>query len=88
MRKVILYIAQSVDGYIADAKGQVAWLKGQVADLELPDTYTSFIQNVDTIIMGKRHIIRSQLNWPKICDLIQSNKVISSPIDQKPRPTS
>lgn len=52
MRKVILYIAQSVDGYIADTKGQVAWLKGQVADLELPDTYTSFIQNVDTIIMG------------------------------------
>lgn len=46
MRKVILYIAQSVDGYIADAKGQVA-------DLELPDTYTSFIQNVDTIIMGR-----------------------------------
>lgn len=88
MRKVILYIAQSVDGYIADAKGQVAWLKGQVADLELPDTYTSFIQNVDTIIMGQKtyHQITTELAkdmWP-----YQSNKVISSPIDQKPKPTS
>lgn len=69
MRKVILYIAQSVDGYIADAKGQVAWLKGQVADLELPDTYTSFIQNVDTIIMGQKtyHQITTELAkdmWP------------------------
>ena len=29
MRKVILYIAMSLDGYIADRKGNVDWLAGQ-----------------------------------------------------------
>ena len=29
MRKISLYIAMSLDGYIADNKGGVNWLKGQ-----------------------------------------------------------
>ena len=29
MRKVILFIAMSLDGYIADEKGNVDWLMGQ-----------------------------------------------------------
>lgn len=29
MRKVILYIAVSLDGYIADGKGAVDWIGGQ-----------------------------------------------------------
>ena len=29
MRKVILYIAMSLDGYIADKNGGVAWRAGQ-----------------------------------------------------------
>ena len=32
MRKVILYIAMSLDGYIADKNGGVAWLSGQGAE--------------------------------------------------------
>lgn len=54
MRKVTLFIAVSVDGYIADRNHSVDWIKGQDENVELQDTYTPFIQSIDTIIMGKR----------------------------------
>lgn len=44
MHKVTLYIAMSLDGYIADRSGNVDWLNGQCSDTE----------NIDTIVMGWR----------------------------------
>lgn len=52
MRKTCLFIAMSLDGYIADNKGNVDWLKGQGNDNENIDTYSEFIKNIDTILMG------------------------------------
>ena len=52
MRKISLFIAMSLDGYIADSRGDVGWLKGQGDDHENIDTYSEFIKNIDTILMG------------------------------------
>jgi len=52
MRKIILYIAISLDGKIADKNGGVEWLDS----IPNPDTsdygYSEFIESIDTTIMG------------------------------------
>lgn len=69
MKKVILYIAVSLDGYIADRNGSVDWIKGQDDSVEPEDTFTPFFDSIDTVIMGKRTYdqIVSELSpdqWP------------------------
>ncbi len=52
MRKIVLFIAMSLDGYIADINGKVDWLAGQDSDVENDDSYADFVKNIDTVIMG------------------------------------
>lgn len=52
MRTVILFIAMSLDGYLADRRGGVGWLRGQDPCAEDPDSYAPFSQRVDTVLMG------------------------------------
>lgn len=52
MRKLNLFIAMSLDGYIADDNGGVEWLNGQGNDEENVDSYSEFIRDIDTVIMG------------------------------------
>lgn len=52
MRKCKLFIAMSLDGYIADDKGKVDWLKGQGNDDENVDSYSEFVKGIDTVLMG------------------------------------
>ncbi|WP_372774898.1 dihydrofolate reductase family protein [Mangrovibacterium sp.] len=54
MRKVTLYIAQSLDGKIARMNGDVDWLD-QFSNAENEDYgYSSFLESVDTTLMGNR----------------------------------
>jgi dihydrofolate reductase len=52
MRKVELFIAMSLDGYVARVDGDVSWLGGQDPDNQSMGSYDEFIKNIDTIVMG------------------------------------
>lgn len=52
MKKIKLYIAMSLDGYIADSTGGVDWLSGHGEDSENMDSYSEFLKDIDTVIMG------------------------------------
>lgn len=67
MRKISLFIAMSLDGYIADSKGGVDWLVGQEEEGEVIDTYSEFVKDVDTILMGWNtyHQITTELSPEK-----------------------
>jgi dihydrofolate reductase len=54
MRKILLYIASTIDGFIAAKDGNLDWLK----DYEIPDSdtndygYHDFLETIDTTLMG------------------------------------
>ena len=49
MRKIILYIASSLDGYIARENGDVDWLPENTTS-----GYDEFYKTIDTVVMGKK----------------------------------
>jgi dihydrofolate reductase len=52
-RKIVLFIAMSIDGYIADKKGNIDFLK--TMELEGQDYgYSKFIDSIDTVILGRK----------------------------------
>lgn len=67
MRKVILYIAMSLDGYIATSEGSVAFLDDFQNSADGDYGYEDFVQTIDTCIMG-HHTYKAILDfgypWP------------------------
>lgn len=62
MKKVILFIATSLDGYIARENGDIDWL---LADQDYG--YTDFISTIDTVLMGGRtyrQVLGFADEWP------------------------
>jgi len=56
-RKIILNLATSLDGYIADKAGGFAWIVGDGctdSNTEKQFDFSSFMNTVDTIVMGRK----------------------------------
>lgn len=51
-RKVILYISQSLDGFIADNNGSVDWILGNNENYDSDYGYENFVKDIDAVILG------------------------------------
>jgi dihydrofolate reductase len=54
MKKIILYIAASIDGRIAEPDGGIEWLSEFPITEEMNYGYKEFMASIDSIIMGGR----------------------------------
>lgn len=61
-RKVIVYIATSLDGYIARKDGEIDWLLGDGSESQVDNGYKQFFDEVDTVIMGNT-TYKQILSW-------------------------
>lgn len=52
-RKVILYLAESLDGFIAEPDGSTAWL-GKLGSMAADDAYQRFYSGIDCVLMGRK----------------------------------
>lgn len=67
MKKIKLYIASSIDGYIARMDGDLDWLTKYPINPETNYGYDDFYESVDTVIMGGRtyrDILNMDVIWP------------------------
>lgn len=62
--KVSVYIASSLDGYIARKDGSLDWLPGAETELEHPEDcgYKDFMASVDALLIG-RHTFETVLSF-------------------------
>lgn len=67
MRKVKLYIAASLDGYIARSDGDLEWLTEHSNPDELDYGYEEFYSTIDAVVMGRatyESILEMGGEWP------------------------
>ncbi|MGC3978383.1 MAG: dihydrofolate reductase family protein [Paludibacteraceae bacterium] len=67
MKKIKLYIAASIDGYIARNDGDLDWLTEYPINAETNYGYDIFYESIDTVLMGGRtyrDIQNMDILWP------------------------
>jgi dihydrofolate reductase len=67
MRETVLYIASSLDGYIAKADGDVTWLEDYPNPEQTDYGYAAFLSGCDTLVMGSgtyRAVLSFGIDWP------------------------
>jgi len=80
-----LFIAMSLDGYIADPQGGIGWLEGQAPGEDDLASYEEFTQEVDTVVMGAntyRQLVTElspeQWPYPAFCTHVITHTPLSS----------
>jgi len=69
VKKVKLYIACSLDGYIAKKDGEVDWLNDLPDSSKTDHGYNSFASSIDTVIIGRKtyqQVLGFDVPWPYI----------------------
>lgn len=74
-RKVILYISQSSDWFIADNKGSVEWILGNNKEYISDYGYENFIKNIDSVILGA-NTYKQKMSYYQINGCIKIYKVM------------
>lgn len=67
MSSIKLYIATSLDGFIAREDGSVDWLDDLPNPNKLDYGYNDFIRSIDTVIMGRKtydEVLDFDIDWP------------------------
>ena len=60
-RKIILNLAMSIDGYIANEDGGFDWIVGdgdESLDTQNKWNYEKFLEGIDTVVMGRNVMIK------------------------------
>jgi len=82
-----VFIARSLDGYIADKNGGLDWLNTVPNPDHLDLGYNKFIENVDALVMGRSTfdtVCSFDMDWPyKIPVFVLSSTIESLPLKLK-----
>jgi len=64
--RLSVYIAVSLDGYIARTDGGIDWLEGAAGDSGEDFGYAEFMETVDVLVMGRKTFekVLTFANWP------------------------
>ena len=67
MPKIKLYIAATIDGFIAREDGSLDWLNNHPNPDQLDYGYADFMSRIDTVIMGRKtyeEVLGFGVEWP------------------------